>query len=188
MRAFIAIDLPESIRSALRQKQSDFRDALAKSDRDAGIRWTHPEGIHLTLKFLGEVQDAAVKQVTEALSSLGPVEPFAVEVKGVGFFPGPGRPRVMWAGVEAPPDLTRLAGRIEEKMEKLGFAREQREFNPHLTLARFKIPRPQPVLRALVEPLSGLSLGRFEVSDYFLFESKLHPGGAEYRKVMRFPQ
>src|SRR6266404_654137 len=140
MRAFVAIDLPEGIRAALGQKQAELRASLAhevpaRPSRDPDIRWTRPEGIHLTLKFLGEVQDAAVKQVTEVLSSFGPLAPFTVELKGFGFFPGPSRPRVLWAGVKAPPDLARLAGRIEEKMEKLGYAREHREFNPHLTLA-----------------------------------------------------
>jgi len=188
MRVFVAADLPESIRTALRQKQAEFRDSPSQADRGADIRWTNPEGIHLTLKFLGEIQDAQVKQVTEALASLGLFERFLVEVKGFGFFPSPGRPRVLWAGVEAPPGLAELAGRIEVRLEELGFAREQRDFNPHLTLARFKNPRPRPALRALVEQQSGLAIGRFEVSDYYLFESRLHPSGAEYRKVMRFPQ
>lgn len=188
MRVFIAADLPESIRAALGQQQAEFQGALGKASRDLGARWTNPEGIHLTLKFLGHIQDTEVKQVTEALAGLGSFDPFQVEVRGFGCFPSPGRPRVLWAGVEAPPDLAQLAGRIEDSMEHLGFAREQREFNPHLTLARFKNPHPQQTLRALVDERRELLLGRLEVSDYFLFESKLHPSGAEYRKVMRFPQ
>jgi len=188
MRAFIAADLPESIRAALGQQQTELRDALGKANRELGARWTKPEGIHLTLKFLGHTQDDKVEQVTEALAALGRFDPFQVEVKGFGCFPNPGRPRVLWAGVEAPPDLARLAGQIEDRMEKLGYEREQRDFNPHLTLARFKDPRPHPALRALVDARRDLSLGRFEVADYFLFESMLHPTGAEYRKVMRFPR
>ena len=72
-------------------------------------------------------------------------------------------------------------------MEELGFAREHRAFNPHLTLARFKEPRPQPELAARVEEQAELSLGRFEVTEFFLYESKLSPHGATYRKVARFP-
>ncbi len=192
MRAFIAIDLPENIREALGQKQALLQTSLAqagaaKPNRDSNTRWSRPEGIHLTLKFLGEITNVQVKQVTETLDAFEPFKTFPIEVKGFGFFPGPGRPRVLWAGVEAPPDLVQLARRVEDGMETLGFAREQRDFNPHLTLARFKEPRPLPALRSLVEQQNNLSFGHFEASEFFLFESKLSSHGAEYRKVARFP-
>ena len=152
------------------------------------------------MKFLGEISETQVEQVTEALAGLERFETIAVEVKGFGFFPDARRPRVFWAGLAAPPALAELAGRVETAMEKLGFAREQRPFKPHLTLARFKVPRPQPALQTLLEPEGGAGrdvsrppaepplLGRFEVSDFFLYESKLSPLGAEYRKVARFPR
>ncbi len=181
MRAFIAIDLPEPVRAALAEAQQGFRSAC----RDA--RWTRPEGIHLTLKFLGEISDAQTKQVVEALAQIGPLEPFSVEVGGFGFFPQAQRPRVFWAGVAAPPALAELATRVESRMEKIGFAREDRVFAPHLTLARFPVPRPQPALVAAAEK-AITSLGKFEASEFFLFESKLSPQGAQYRKVMRFPR
>ncbi|HEV2350068.1 MAG TPA: RNA 2',3'-cyclic phosphodiesterase [Terriglobia bacterium] len=193
MRAFIAIDLPENIRESLARKLDDFRRTLghisqAGSHRDSGIRWSRPEGIHLTLKFLGEITEAQIARVTSALLALERFEKFSLEIKGFGFFPGAAHPRVFWAGVEAPPDLIQLAGRVEDKMEELGFAREHRDYNPHLTLARFAAPRPQPALRALMEKQQEVSLGRFEVRDYFLFESKLSPQGSKYRKVIQFPQ
>jgi 2'-5' RNA ligase len=192
MRAFIAIDLPENIRAALSQKQTDFRAALGptnpdKPNRDSDIRWTRPAGIHLTLKFLGEITDTQLMQVTEALSGIQPFAGFPVDVKGFGFFPSAARPRILWAGVEAPPDLRRLAEEIEDAMEQLKFAREHRDFNPHLTLARIKVPRPRPALRALVEQKAEVVMGRFAASEFFLFESKLSPHGAEYRKVLCFP-
>jgi 2'-5' RNA ligase len=182
MRAFIAIDLPERLRAALAEAQEVFRSAC----HDA--RWTRPEGIHLTLKFLGEISDAQTKQVVEALAQIGPFEPFFVEAKGFGFFPQVHRPRVFWAGVEAPPALAELAARVESRMEKIGFAREDRAFNPHLTLARFQVPRPQPALEAAVAARATDLLGKFEASEFFLFESKLSPQGAQYRKVLRFPR
>ncbi|HLY62174.1 MAG TPA: RNA 2',3'-cyclic phosphodiesterase [Terriglobia bacterium] len=193
MRAFIAIDLPDDIRQALAGKMEEFRHTLGhadlpKSQRDSSIRWSRLEGIHLTLKFLGEIADTQVDRVTSALSALEPFEKFYIQVKGFGFFPGAARPRVFWAGINAPPALIQLAGRIEDKMEGLGFTHESRDYNPHLTLARFTSPRPQPTLRALVEEQKELSLGRFEVGSYFLFESKLSPEGSKYRKVVRFPQ
>jgi 2'-5' RNA ligase len=182
MRAFVAIDLPPAIQAELRKQEAGFRVVAPEA------RWARPEGIHITLKFLGEIQEARVQKVIEALAALGPLAEFWAEVKGFGFFPDARRPRVFWAGVHAPQDLVELADRIEAAMEELGFAPEDRAFTPHLTLARFKIPRPQPDLAALVDKQGELSLGRFQVSDFFLFESKLSPHGAEYRKVAKFPR
>lgn len=193
MRAFIAIDLPDAVRESLARKMDDLRHALGhsglpKSHQDSNIRWSRPEAIHLTLKFLGDTTEAQVDQIISALSTLEPFERFPIEVKGFGFFPRAARPRVFWAGVEAPPDLIQLAGRIEGTLEGLGVAREHRNYNPHLTLARFTNPRPEPTLSAVVEKEKELKLGRFEVRDYFLFESKLSPEGPKYRKVVQFLQ
>jgi len=187
MRAFIAIDLPDSVRAVLDEKQRAFRTACPDA------RWSRPEGIHLTLKFLGEISYAQVEKVTGALANLPRVEFFEIQVRGFGFFPDARRPRVFWAGLEAPPALAELAARVEAAMEPLGFAREERPFTPHLTLARFKVPRPQPALQKLLEQEAATAdappaLGRFEVSEFFLFESKLSPQGAVYAKVARFPR
>lgn len=183
MRAFIAIDLPETVRSALRREQAAVRAVCPDA------RWTRPEGIHLTLKFLGEITEAQVREVTEALARPARIETFSVEVKGFGFFPDARRPRVLWAGVEASPALKQLAQEVEDSMQKLGFPREDRPFRPHLTLARFGNPRAQPALEDRLEEMRETLLGRFEVSEFFLFESKLSGAGApvEYRKVARFP-
>ena len=181
MRAFIAIDLPESLRAALRRKQAGFRPVSPDA------RWTLPEGIHLTLKFLGEVADHKVREVSEYLKKLGPLEPFAVRVKGFGFFPDSRRPRVFWVGIEESAPLARLAEQVDQAMGTIGFAREQRAFHPHLTLARFKAPQAQPALQAAISQDAEQDLGSFDVSEFFLFESKLSPHGAEYRKAERFP-
>ncbi|PYV28729.1 MAG: RNA 2',3'-cyclic phosphodiesterase [Acidobacteria bacterium] len=188
MRCFIAIDLSEDIKAEIGRQQAAIRAALAQApSRDREINWTRPEGIHLTLKFLGETD--RVDQVIEALQGIGPFEKFFVEVKGFGFFPDARRPRVLWTGIEAPPALAELAGQVETALERLGFAPEHRGFKPHLTLARFQSRRPETRLRQLpyiMRHQNQLSLGRFEVSEFFLFESKLSPRGAEYRKVARF--
>ncbi len=189
MRAFIAIALPEAIQTALAQQQSAFRAACpSQPRREEEIRWTRPEGIHLTLKYLGEISAEQVKRVTEALGAVERFEKFSVEVKGFGFFPDARRPRVFWAGLVAPPALVHLAKRVEDSMEALGFTREERLYSPHLTVARFRIPRPQPELQRLVEREDERTLGEFEVSEFLLFESKLSPHGAEYIKVARFPE
>jgi RNA 2',3'-cyclic 3'-phosphodiesterase len=181
VRAFIAIDLPETVRDALGRSQKQFHESAPEA------RWTRPEGIHLTLKFLGEIQDPRAEKVKESLTALGRFKPFRVEVKGFGFFPDARRPRVFWAGVVAPQGLAELAGRAEAAMENLGFPREDRPFRPHLTLARFREPHPQPALEKALGEFGESSLGGFDATEYFLFESRLTPRGAEYRKVARFP-
>ena len=188
MRAFVAVDLPEAVKAAISDQQRAFRTALsAGRGREDDFKWTRPEAIHLTLKFLGEISARQATQVTEALEGLESFEPFAVEVKGFGFFPNASRPHVFWVGVEAPPVLGQLANRVETAMERLGFPAEGRTFSPHLTLARFKVPRPQPELVALIEFQREFTLGCFEVSGFFLFDSKLSPQGAQYRKIAHFP-
>jgi RNA 2',3'-cyclic 3'-phosphodiesterase len=182
MRAFIAIELPESVRQMLRREQGRFREVCPDA------RWTRPEGIHLTLKFLGEISSQQEAQVKRALAQMERFEKFTVRVQGFGFFPDARRPRVFWAGLDAPTDLARLAAQVESVMAPLGFPPENRAFRPHLTLARFKITRPQPKLQALVAVPGNPLLGTFEVSELFLWESQLLPGGAEYHKVARFPQ
>ena len=182
MRAFIAIDFPEAIHMALANVQQRLRKVAPEA------RWTRPEGIHLTLKLLGQISDAQTERVLEELAQLGAFTPFPVEVQGFGFFPDARRPRVFWAGVKAPEALAQLATRVETAMEKLGFARENRAFSPHLTLARFQVPGPQPALESALEKLGAVSIGQFEASEFFLFESKLSPHGSQYRKVMGFPR
>jgi 2'-5' RNA ligase len=189
MRSFVAVDLSEPVKAAISEQQHALRTILSTdAGRNSDMKWTRPEGIHLTLKFLGEISERQVTQVTEALVGLGSFDPFALEVKGFGFFPDARRPRVLWVGVKAPLELGQLASRVESAMESLGFASEGRAFTPHLTLARFKVPRPQPELAALLESKHELTLGHFEVSEFFLFESRLSPQGAQYRKVARFPR
>ncbi len=189
MRTFIAIDLPEAVQAALAQAQSDLRATLPRSTQASeGARWTRPEGVHLTLKFLGEIPPPQLEQLTRALQAIGGFEKIPVEVKGFGFFPEARRPRVLWAGVVAPPALGELARRVEDTLEPLGFARENRPFSPHLTLARFKVPRPQPALQALVERDANRWFGRFEATEFYLFETILSSSGAVYRKVAKFPE
>ena len=183
MRAFVAIELPDDLRAALAREQARLR-ALCPRNRD--IRWTAPESLHLTLKFLGEIAPDRVAAVIAALQSIGPREQFEVEVRGFGFFPDARRPHVMWAGLEAPPSLGDLARQVDAALTKLGFAPENRPFTPHLTLARFRTSRPDPALLGEIQSHGSKALGSISVSEFFLFESRLLPAGAEHRKVARF--
>jgi RNA 2',3'-cyclic 3'-phosphodiesterase len=181
MRAFIAIELPVTIREALAREQARFRAVCPDA------RWTRPGGVHLTLKFLGDISAEQEAQVKKALGQMERFEKFTLRAQGLGFFPDARRPRVFWAGLEAPPNLARLAAQVESSLAPLGFPPESRPFKPHLTLARFKVPSPQPKLESLVAVQDNPLLGSFEVSEFSLWESRLLPGGAEYYKVARFP-
>ena len=179
MRAFIAIDLPEALHTALAEAQQAVG---APPKTHAGRRrrlLTLPS--NSSAKF-----HAQIKQVVEALTQLVPFEPFTVEVRGFGFFPRRNDP-VCSGRAMGPSDTGRLAAHIESKMERIGFARGV-PFAPHLTLARFQVPRPQPALEVAISAREATSVGRFDASDFFLFESKLSPQGAQYRKMMRFPR
>jgi RNA 2',3'-cyclic 3'-phosphodiesterase len=189
MRAFIAVELPPEIRTALSEIQARLQAHLSSDSRgDSELRWTRPEGIHLTLKFLGEISERQSAEVVKLLRRIAPSGRFTVEIRGYGFFPDRRRPQVLWAGVIAPPALAELARRIDRTTASIGFPTERRTFAPHLTLARFKSPRRQPALEALLGEFREQSVGHFEVSEFFLFESRLSFGSpAEYRKVARFP-
>jgi RNA 2',3'-cyclic 3'-phosphodiesterase len=184
MRLFLAIELPDDVRAALAGEQSRLRLLCS---RNRAIRWTEPESLHLTLKFLGAVAQDRVPAVIDAVKRVGGFAPFEVEARGFGFFPDAKRPRVFWAGFEAPAALGELARRLEVALATLGFAREDRPFTPHLTLARFREPRSDPTLLQAIEQVRGASLGRFQVDRYFLFESHLLPGGAKHEKLASFP-
>lgn len=180
VRVFVAIDLSEGVRAALVQAQTRLRAACAHNQ---DIRWTRPEGLHITLKFLGEIPADQVPALVAALQGVGPFERFPVEVKGFGFFPDGRHPRVLWAGIDAPSTLRELAERVDAALSKLDFPPEDRPFRPHLTLARFRTQRPDPALEDALEQVSSTSLGSFEVTEYFLFESRLRASGAEYHKL-----
>lgn len=184
MRAFVAIEVPEPIRRELARHQAAFRHALG--DQGDQVSWVRPEGIHLTLKFLGEVPEEGVGRVIAALKSIGKFAPFSVEIRGFGFFPTASRPRVLWAGVVVPPILGSLASQVDAALAGAGFERDDRAFTPHLTLCRFRAAKSLPIL---VGPATDEgAIGQFIVSELCLFESQLSRGQpASYRKVACFP-
>ena len=165
-----------------------LRSLLKRLKPLAKLSWSRVENLHITIKFIGEWPEERLDEMKRALAATPAPFPVEIAVRGLGWFPNERRPRVFWAGLEAPLGLAELAGKVEDAMGSLGFPRETQPFTPHLTLARFKTPRRQPELRALVGREAHRSLGRFEVSEFFLYESKLSPRGAEYRKVARVPR
>jgi RNA 2',3'-cyclic 3'-phosphodiesterase len=181
MRLFVALEIPSDVRENLA--------ALLKSLREVSpqTRWVRPENLHVTLKFIGEVLETKVSGIRGALARVHSAQPVALDFRRLGFFPNEKHPRVLWAGIEASPNLKTLAAEIDGAMEKLGIPREQRPFSPHLTLARFDPPRLPETPRTAIQENAGREFGSLRASQFHLIESKLKPSGAEYTTVESFP-
>jgi RNA 2',3'-cyclic 3'-phosphodiesterase len=181
VRLFVALDLREDVRQRLGELISRLKPA------GRGARWVRPETMHITLKFIAHVESEKRAGICAALAPIR--SPLAVELcfRGLGFFPNERRPRVLWCGIEATPNLSVLAGRIEGALEPLGIAREARDFLPHLTLARFQAAEKAPELVRLANELRSGEFGSARETEFYLFESVLHRSGAEYRKLEIFP-
>ena len=184
VRTFIAIELDEAINAAIADLQGQLK---AKVPRES-VRWVKPEGIHLTLKFLGNVPANRVEEIERALTQACVGFPaFSVSVGGLGCFPNPRRPRVVWVGVqEESGTLARLQKAIEDGLEKLGFAPEGREFHAHLTLGRTQQRASSGDVRRLgqlVEEADIGQLGQMEARAVSLIKSDLRPTGAVYTQL-----
>jgi len=181
VRLFLAIDLP----SATRQRIATLQRELG--ERCAGWRWVRPESIHLTLRFLGQVtEDVDLSMRPDWARAAAGVAPFPARVEQLGVFPPRGRPRILWLGVQdlgAASGLDTLARSLELAARSAGFAADEREFRPHLTLARAAghARLSTPTDRGWVDPQP------FEVRELVLFRSELHPTGARYTALARFP-
>lgn len=183
MRTFVAVETSPEIKARLRE----LIGRLKRTHAD--IKWIEPEGMHLTLKFLGETTPGFLAGIEAGLAAAaGRGRPFALEVAGTGIFPPRSRsPRVLWAGIVADPALSELQADIESEMEKLGFAREHRAFSPHLTLGRVKGPAGLARAMAELEKDGAASFGGMTVEHLALFQSILRPQGAEYSVLREFP-
>ena len=181
MRLFVALELGEAVRVAV-------RDLIGRLQRArADLRWVRPEGMHLTLKFIGEVPEEKLEPIRAALGGVTSPQPVALEFRDLGYFPNERRPRVLWVGIEASDNLAPLAAQIEAALEPLGIERENRDYVPHLTLGRFKSPKRIDKLQEEIASLPSTEIGRIESCEFFLFQSKLSPAGAQYTKLERFP-
>jgi 2'-5' RNA ligase len=183
MRTFIAIDLDNQLKKNLEA----LIDELRPNGRN--IRWVRSEAMHLTLKFLGEIAEENVSRIESALENIVKTHrSFTLKLQGTGVFP-PGRrdPRVLWVGIQGDPSFKVLQEAIESAMEKLGFAREKRDFQPHLTLGRVKFPSRLEPLLADLEKHKETPFGEMEVRKVTFFRSTLRPSGAEYSVLSEFP-
>jgi 2'-5' RNA ligase len=192
MRLFVAIDIDEAIRERLARFLDGVRGFAPAHD----VRWVRPESLHLTLKFIGEAGPERAQQIQRALSAVR-AQTAELSFKGYGFFPTPKAPRVFWIGIQAGPNLPTLAAVVDAALAPFNTTRERAPYTPHLTLARAGSGRPQhgpgdapsPRFQKLQEKLAGApepEFGTMTAREFFLYESKLSPAGAEYRKIERF--
>ncbi|MBS1867074.1 MAG: RNA 2',3'-cyclic phosphodiesterase, partial [Acidobacteria bacterium] len=142
--------------------------------------------LHVTLKFLGEIAEDKVPSANEALRRVPAGLPIPLKFQSLGFFPNERRPRVLWIGMSAPPSLTNLARAIDESLAQIGVAREEREFSPHLTLARGKDGRLTAALREAIAKHASSLFGEMSPTSFHLIESKLKSTGAEYTTLESF--
>jgi len=178
VRAFIAVDLDPEIKSVL--------DALVRGLKAtrADVRWVGVGGMHLTLKFLGPIEESRALRVRGIMDDVGRRHaPLPLRLEGTGAFPADRDPRVLWAGVAAGPGLLALQEDLDAALEADGFEREKRAFTPHLTLGRVKGPDGLARAMAELDRHRGDVFGAMTVRTLALFESLLRPEGAEYRIV-----
>ncbi len=187
LRLFVACELPSEMKAAL----ASLQDALRKKGAPR-VRWVRPEGIHLTLKFLGAVPREKVAAICEALApTVQGIPPLALSLAEVGTFGDRRGPRVVWVGTQGDLEpLARLQQRVERALEPLGFPPERRAFSPHLTLAR--VPdrmgsEERHTLKELVKTVEAPPAAAVTIGELSLMRSILGPGGAVYERVAAFP-
>ncbi|MGA2905033.1 MAG: RNA 2',3'-cyclic phosphodiesterase [Candidatus Korobacteraceae bacterium] len=189
MRLFVALDVD----SEIRRRIGEFRDQMRTLAPD--VRWVGPETFHVTLQFLGETQ-----KLDEIRSALQQVKAAAVPLtfRSTGFFPNPKSPRVFWVGIESDEHLQELANSVGAALKPVGFERDAGPYKPHLTLARAGSGRPKPIrgensapgllaVRVKLEGLGPVEFGTMTAHEFYLYESKLSPAGAQYTKIAEYP-
>jgi 2'-5' RNA ligase len=180
MRCFIAIEIPSDIRSALIELQTDLRSA------GADVAWTNPDNVHLTLKFLGEIDKKLISEVEKVCTeTIADVPPFELKISGTGVFPNARHPRVLWIGLGGEIEkLERLQEQLDERLARVGFDNEEKDFQPHLTIGRI---RSNKNLRELLARSDGYTLPAlsFVVQEIVLMKSDLLPSGACYSELAR---
>jgi len=188
IRSFVAIELNEELRHQL--------DLIQRSLKSKGIsdevRWVRPDGIHLTLKFLGNVPANSIKEIVLAVTQgRDGVMPFAISLGGLGCFPTTKRPNVIWVGVDGDTaTLARLQTAIEDRLSVLGYPPEKRRSTPHLTLgrvARRVTDSDQRRIGDLIQEQTVGSLGEMQVREVTLMKSELSPAGARYTRLAAVP-
>lgn len=181
LRTFIAVNLPDEVRDRI----GEFQKIL--QENRGPVKWVRPEGVHITLKFLGNVEVPRISEISQVLEIiLRKYAPFSITVGGVGCFPHPNRPNVLWIGIhEGKEVLINMAKEIDGALDRLGFPKETRPFSPHVTIGRVgKGGKAQPVVERMFQ--KGFAPHSFSVQCVDLMKSQLTPQGAMYSCLQTF--
>jgi RNA 2',3'-cyclic 3'-phosphodiesterase len=183
VRAFIAVQLPVELKAKLSALQRQLRSLPAE------IAWVSEAGIHLTLKFLGEVEEAQLGPVVSCLSEVAQrSQPFHLTVSGIGVFPHESAPRVLWVGIEDRTGLlVHLQHALASRLAQVGYRLDGHSYTPHLTLARLKRVSRRDEFQSLLKAHQQLEIGQLNVGEIELMESRLHASGARYSTVKAMP-
>lgn len=183
IRAFIAVNLSPEILDRIEQVALDLKTRMDS----VPIRWVPIENIHLTLKFLGNVSTANLEILKDILGkAVSSHHECDISVGGIGVFPKPHNPRVVWVGMEVPQELIALQHSIEIETARLGYSREHRPFSPHLTFGRVSRNASTQDVHIIAEILENYKvgfLGATRVRNVYLYRSDLKPEGAEYTPI-----
>ncbi|RJP58722.1 MAG: RNA 2',3'-cyclic phosphodiesterase [Candidatus Auribacter fodinae] len=181
IRLFIAFCLSADILNAI--------DHFISNNQSLhGIRWVKTENIHLTLKFLGNIAIKRVPKICKALDSLASeFSPFSIAITGVGCFPNQKKPRVIWAGVDKNAPLTeKIASKLDAILHEIGFEKEQRPFQPHITIGRVKDPKEFSAtshFNSMIQKAQNAKFGECEMTKISLIQSILRPEGPVYTEI-----
>ena len=171
MRLFVAIDLPEAIKGELSKLCTGV----------PGARWVKHEQMHVTLRFIGEVEESTFVAIQTALAGIQ-APSFGMRLKGVGQFPPKGVPRVIWAGLQVPGELRRLQEEVEKTITGLGFGEADHPFSAHMTLARLKTPPHRDTVRQYFARHEHFQTDEFPVEAFIMYSSVLGREGSTYRR------
>lgn len=181
IRSFIAFNLPDPLRRDMRETMELLRESNAQ------VSWVRVENLHLTLKFLGDVETDRFQSIDEALARIcASHEGFPLAFRDLGCFPSLKNPRVVWIGVTGNSALAALQVEVEEAMAVLGFEKEERPFSPHLTIGRVKGPAGRQELVQQIHKHGKKDFGAATVCALSLMKSDLTPGGARYTVLKDF--
>jgi len=182
LRCFIAIEIPDSIKSEV----GGVIDAMKKCGGD--IKWVTASKIHITLKFLGNTPETALPEIQDSLrSAVSPYMSFYIKICGTGVFPNRKYPRVIWAGIEDSQTMKNLKKDIENAMTAYGYQKEDRDFTPHLTLGRVRSQKGVIATLLELDTFKSKDFGETEVDIVKLMKSELKPQGPEYSCISGIP-
>jgi 2'-5' RNA ligase len=186
VRLFVGVELDAEVRARAASVGADLRRGIDACRPRPDLRWVEPANLHVTLWFIGNVDDARGDAIRRALEQPFAGPAFDLPVSGCGAFPRSGPPRVVWIGTQAAAEMSRLYGDVRDRLVPLGFEEEKRPYTAHVTIARVRQPGGKRDLRTLLEETPA-ACGVSRVNGVTLFLSRLSPKGAAYEPLLRVP-